>query len=101
MNKFFEKIEYTEEVKKPRINIQEIIKSAALILQIKKNKTEEETIMVVSRSKHAAFNARISFMKRNRQTDKIDLFDLAGESKKRLTVFQRGEKYERYGRMNS
>lgn len=95
MNDFISPINYTEEKENPIIDIKQVFKSASLILQIKKNKTEEETIVVVSRSKHAAFSARINYMKRINQHDKIDMFDLAGRSKRQLTVFPRGEKYER------
>lgn len=90
---FIEEIDYENEIKKPKINLKEIINSAALVLQIKKNKKEEDTIIRVSMSKKNAFNSRLSYLKRTNQD--IDLFDLAGNSKKQLMVFPKGPKYDR------
>lgn len=67
-----------------------LVSSAALIFKIKPWKKESDTIIRVSDSKLSAFNARIKYLKRNKS--EINLFDLAGNSKKQLQVWPKGEK---------
>lgn len=83
----------TDEEDTKKISIEEIIESASLVFQIKDGKEENDTIIRVSQSKLAAFNARRNYLKRNGMD--IDLFDLAGNSKRRLQVYYKGEKYSR------
>lgn len=67
-----------------------LVSSAELIFKIKPWKKESDTIIRVSDSKLSAFNARINYLKRNKS--EINLFDLAGNSKKQLQVWPKGEK---------
>lgn len=87
---FFGSLEDVEEEQKDDVIVME---SASLVFQIKDGKEENDTIIRVSQSKLAAFNARRNYLKRNDMD--IDLFDLAGNSKRRLQVYYKGEKYSR------
>jgi hypothetical protein len=66
--------------------------SFAIVFMIKRGKKEEDTIRRISNSKLPAFRARINYMKKNGDYQKVDLFDLAGESKKRLRIWAYGDK---------
>ena len=90
MTSFFGSIDGPDDVIKNN-NLKEIIKTATIILKLKKNKKIEDTIIKIAQNKRSAFNARVSYLKRNNES--IDLFDLAGNSKKRLQVWPKGEKY--------
>lgn len=87
---FFGSLEDVEEEQKDNTVV---IESASLVFQINDGKEESDTIIRVSQSKLAAFNARRNYLKRNGMD--IDLFDLAGNSKRRLQVYYKGEKYSR------
>ena len=70
-------------------------KEVAIVFKIKPYKIEDDTIIRLSQSKLKSFKARINFMKKTHRENEIDMFDLAGQSKRRLIVYPKGEKYER------
>lgn len=65
-------------------------KSSSLIFEIKKEVDEVETIIRIPEGKIATFNGRVRFMKKNNVS--INLFDLAGQSKRRLQVWRGGKR---------
>lgn len=70
--------------------VKEMVLGASLVFEIKKGAEEIDTIIRVAKNKLPSFMARIKYMKRN--SESVNLFDLAGNSKRQLQVWRRGEK---------